>query len=469
MKSKKKLLMLSPQIPRRCGTGGEVRAYHYYRTLTENFILTLIVLREIDDPQIYDNLRRTCKELITPKTLENNNTRKASRAVNWNKTAITLLFPPARDYTNYWDLLSYHLENAEILNNKRGIFRKLIFLLLKTELYFLGKHSRIHPLSTHYLYKNYRPLKQKFADLCQSEHFDVLWIEHTFAYPIAKDIFNSFQRPFTVCVAHNIESDLFKQYAKISKEPNRKFFLKQQINILHRLETETFKECDLIFVCSEVDKLKAELLAPKTFFALAPNGVDIDLFRNENQNAGLTKNPQILFTGGMNYPPNKDAVRYFLKEIFSKILKEIPTCEFIIAGRHAQSTFKNYSLGGQPIRIVSDPVDIRPVFKKANIFVVPLRIGGGTRLKILEAMAMGCPVVSTKIGAEGVPYTEGKHLLLADNAEDFANKVVLLLQNQVLRSKLLQNAKLWVKKHYSWNVICQRAVDHLMNRLEQHC
>jgi glycosyltransferase involved in cell wall biosynthesis len=138
----------------------------------------------------------------------------------------------------------------------------------------------------------------------------------------------------------------------------------------------------------------------------------------------------------------------------------------LFAGAKASSALSELGYVDSNIECVSSPPDIRPCFERSWIFVVPLRAGGGTRLKILEAMAMELPIVSTAIGAEGIPCQDGEHILLADSPSDFANAVLRLLADEKLRLQLSNEAASWVRKNYDWKDLCESAVNSLRQQYE---
>jgi glycosyltransferase involved in cell wall biosynthesis len=189
-----------------------------------------------------------------------------------------------------------------------------------------------------------------------------------------------------------------------------------------------------------------------------PNGVDTDYFVPHSQ---LTPEPSLLFTGTMGYAPNKDAVEYFLEKIFPYVIQMHPSCRFIIAGANAAEVFKRYT-GADNIEIVSSPADMRPVYDKAWIVVVPLRSGSGTRLKILEAMAMEKPVVSTSVGTEGIDVTDNVHLFIADEEKEFAEKINLLIEHKEIAKRLSTAAKERICELYNWKCIEQMARNEIL-------
>jgi len=159
------------------------------------------------------------------------------------------------------------------------------------------------------------------------------------------------------------------------------------------------------------------------------------------------KDPEILFCGMMSYPPNQDAILFFVEKIFPKILERVPNAHLTIVGKHTPE--KIMRLGTQPgITVTGYVPSMEPYYDRASIVVVPLLNGGGTRIKILEAFAYERPVVSTSIGAEGLDVTNGEDILIADNPEDFATKCIELLQNSKRRAQIASNAYEVVKSKY---------------------
>jgi polysaccharide biosynthesis protein PslH len=184
-----------------------------------------------------------------------------------------------------------------------------------------------------------------------------------------------------------------------------------------------------------------------------PNGVDVSAYpyrtdRNAEQGC-------LIYNGGLTYGPNRDAVEWFATEILPKVAIQIPEAHLVVTGRYDLAAVR--ALTENPrIRLTGFLPDLRPTLERAALCVVPLRAGGGTRLKILEAWAAGIPVVSTTIGAAGLDATEGTHLRLADTPEAFAEAVTDLLRNPVQARTLATNARRYVETRFDWRAIgCQ--------------
>jgi glycosyltransferase involved in cell wall biosynthesis len=219
-------------------------------------------------------------------------------------------------------------------------------------------------------------------------------------------------------------------------------------------ENKIYRPFDKCLVVSDLDVKRVQEyteIQPSQLIC-APNGVDLDV----NQPVKAPKvNGQLIYNGALTYYPNYDAMSYFLTEIFPIILQARPELTVVITGKTDgvpidQLPFQEY------IQFTGYVEDIRPFVSSSQVCIVPLRQGAGTRLKILEAMALGTAVVSTRKGAEGLSFSHPEHILLADTPQEFANAVVLLLNNEELRLNLEQSALKAVQTMYDWKIIEQK-------------
>jgi glycosyltransferase involved in cell wall biosynthesis len=161
----------------------------------------------------------------------------------------------------------------------------------------------------------------------------------------------------------------------------------------------------------------------------------------------------MVFVGSMDWLPNEDAMLYFIKEVFPLILHESPNVSLCIVGRSPSSRLQAVAARHSQIKLTGRVDDVRPYFAQGAVNIVPIRIGGGTRLKIFEAMGMGKAIVSTTVGAEGLPVKAGEHLLLADDAVSFAKCTLELLRSDSMRQKLGAAARDLIERKYSWTVV----------------
>ena len=226
-----------------------------------------------------------------------------------------------------------------------------------------------------------------------------------------------------------------------------------------KFEENAFKWGDGCTVVSCKDLIFIEDLGLSYKAAVIENGVDTKYFHPiENK---INKST-LVFTGSMDWRPNQDAVLFFVNDIFPLLKEEIPELKVFIVGRNPPQNIIN--LGSQEgITITGTVDDVRPYISKSTLYIVPLRIGGGSRLKILEAMAMKKPIVSTSIGAEGLEVTHCKDILLADTPTDFCSHCIQVLHNHHLSESIAQNGFELVHKKYKWASIGKKLSNYISN------
>jgi sugar transferase (PEP-CTERM/EpsH1 system associated) len=225
---------------------------------------------------------------------------------------------------------------------------------------------------------------------------------------------------------------------------------------LRRYEAQVCRRADRVLAVSEADAAALRKLVPGLGVVVVPNGVDTLAYRPEASNAAPQVSERALvFTGTMDFRPNVDAVLWFARKVLPGVQAEVPEAHFFVVGQRPHRWLDG--LRSDPAVTLTGWVeDARPYIAQAAVYVAPLRIGGGTRLKLLEAMATGKPVVATRLGAEGYPVTHGRELLLADTPVDFAAAVVALLRAPERRAELGRVARAFVEQHYDWRTIVPR-------------
>jgi glycosyltransferase involved in cell wall biosynthesis len=188
--------------------------------------------------------------------------------------------------------------------------------------------------------------------------------------------------------------------------------------------------------------------------------VDTDFFRPIPGEP--VKPNSLVFTGSMDWAPNEDGILYFAEKILPLIKAEIPDLTLSIVGRSPSAKIKALAQNDQSVFVTGRVDDIRPHIQRGSVYIVPLRIGSGTRLKIFEAMAMGKPIISTTLGAEGLPITHGRDIMLADEPKTFAQKTIDLLKDNAERERLGQSARKLVEEKYSWASVAEHC-NHVLN------
>jgi glycosyltransferase involved in cell wall biosynthesis len=232
---------------------------------------------------------------------------------------------------------------------------------------------------------------------------------------------------------------------------------------LLRYERRLARHFDLVLAVSEPDRRILQRASPDVPIAVVPNGVDTDFFQVRHPESvhreAPDHRPYLLFTGTLDFRPNIDAVRWFVDAIWPRVRTRSPALEFCIVGqRPAPDIMALNSRAG--VRVVGPVDDVRPWFEGASAYVLPMRVGGGVRLKLLETFAMGLPCVTTSLGAEGLAGLEaGTHALVEDTPDGFAAAIERLLADRPLGLRLAQSGRRLVVQHYEWRAVVRRMED----------
>lgn len=251
---------------------------------------------------------------------------------------------------------------------------------------------------------------------------------------------------------HKLDSVLFESITG-GRGPQRHFDLWK----LRRLEAEAARRTPHHVLCSAEDRAILESRYPGLECAVVPSGFDPRHFTPSAQPPA--REPELLvFVGSMSYEPNVDAVARFARNVLPSVLRERPHARLAIVGRAPAPEVR--ALASEHIEIVGEVADVRPWLERAALVVVPLRVGGGTRLKIVEALAMGAPVLSTSIGAEGLELTPGREIALADEPPAFARAVLELLSDEARRTALARAGQERVRALYPWPTLAHALVEH---------
>jgi len=221
---------------------------------------------------------------------------------------------------------------------------------------------------------------------------------------------------------------------------------------LRRYEAMVLRKADRVIAVSQADREALRRLAPEVPIAVIPNGVDLDYYRPQAVRPLPLGPHSLVFTGKMDFRPNVDAVLWFWREVLPLIRAQIPDVHFYVVGQRPHPRLRPL-LYDPAVTITGYVDDVRPYIAGATLCVVPLRIGGGTRLKVLEAMAMGKAIISTSLGCEGFELTPERELAVADEPEDFARRTVELLRDEATRREMGQRARRFVEERYDWRLI----------------
>ena len=236
----------------------------------------------------------------------------------------------------------------------------------------------------------------------------------------------------SVLFQHNVESALWNRQAKHERNPVKKIVFSIEAAKMRRYEPATVERFPHVIAVSENDRALMSAMTEPSRITVVPTGVDTAAYRTQ-ASVGQEK-PTVMFLGSMDWPANIDGVELFCEQIWPTVVAAIPDARFQVVGRNPSA--RTQRLASDSVEIVGGVKSVMPYLQNAAVFVVPLRIGGGTRLKIYEAMAAQRAIVSTSIGAEGLDYRDGLDIVIADEPEAFASEVIRLLRDPAARVKL---------------------------------
>ena len=256
-----------------------------------------------------------------------------------------------------------------------------------------------------------------------------------------------------VLFQHNVESVIWRRHVEQARNSAKRAYLRLQASRMQALERAVCRDAGRVVAVSQIDSETFRELYQLERISDVETGVDLDFFARPAQ---TEVRADLVFVGSMDWLPNIDAMHFFTEEILPIIRRERPKCRIAIAGRRPTSFLLELSKRDPNIIVTGTVPDIRPYLWESSVSVVPLRIGGGTRLKIFEAMAAKLPVVSTTVGAEGLPVSDGEHLAIADTPELFARRCLDLLHSAEQRSQLAEAAWNLISHRFSWPAVTQK-------------
>lgn len=253
----------------------------------------------------------------------------------------------------------------------------------------------------------------------------------------------------SVLTHHNIESRLMERRAEVETGAVQKYYVGLQARRLRAYEAEQSPLFDMNVMMSPNDQADLLQIAPGVPTAIIPNGVDTAYFTPATEGHELAA----IYTGGMNMYANKDAVLYFLRDIWPAVLHEHPGAKFYAIGQDPPRELHELAKREPSVVVTGFVDDVRPYVRKAAVYVVPLRVGGGTRLKVLDALAQGKAIVSTAVGCEGIAVTHGKNIFIEDEPAQFAARVNALFADAEARRTLGTAARELAVSSYGWTAI----------------
>lgn len=307
---------------------------------------------------------------------------------------------------------------------------------------------------TWYLYDSL-PFRHRLHEILSARRFDLV---HVDSLDLARYLPSCRDLP-VVCVHHDIESVLLRRRAVVDRSFWRRAYIGHQARLMKRIESRWCGRVALNVVCSEHDRAVLQRVAPGSRVAVVPNGVDTDHFR-----AGAADGTGVAFVGGTSPFPNRDALTFFCEDILPH-LRADGSVRVRWIGRASPDEQQEYR-ERHGVELTGYLDDARPAMAEAACHIVPLRVGGGTRLKILDAWSMGKAVVSTSIGCEGLAAEDGSNILVRDDPRAFADAIRAVLGDAGLRQRLGARGRATAERTYSWDVIGRALRDDYLTLID---
>lgn len=292
-------------------------------------------------------------------------------------------------------------------------------------------------------------LLRKVAELEATEQYDCIVCDFVASGINVPDIRQ------TVIFQHNVETTIFERHAEHAKTPVHRWFFGLQARRMRAYEERMCRDSQYVIAVSPIDAQRMRDMFQIDHVSEVPTGVDVDYFRESSRPGAKIEDRKIdlVFVGSMDWLPNIEGVLWFAKEILPIIRRRKPDCRVAIVGRQPGSEIQALAAADPGIEVTGTVADVRPYLWNSRVSILPLRIGGGTRMKVYEAMAAGLPVISTTVGVEGLAGRPGLDLLIGDSPEEFADRCVELLDNSDLRTKIADAGYRLVSEKCSWEAV----------------
>jgi polysaccharide biosynthesis protein PslH len=304
-------------------------------------------------------------------------------------------------------------------------------------------------------------VRRELRSLLKQETYDVIVCD----FAIAACVIPWDSPTPKVLFTHNVEAAIWRRHYEVATNLIWKAISLQEWRKMERAERRYLRLADQVLTVSGTDRDTFAAFVDPAKLTVIPTGVDVDYFHptptEEVENS-------LVFTGSMDWLPNEDAILYFADAILPLIKQKCPGVFLEVVGRSPSHKLQALAEVEKSVRLTGRVEDIRPFVARGSVYVVPLRIGGGTRLKIFEAMAMGKAVVSTSVGAEGLPVRSGGNILLADSPQEFADSVTSVLRDPKERLRLGAAARTLVQEQYSWSKVAETFSRTLQDVVSRH-
>jgi len=352
---------------------------------------------------------------------------------------ITLLSIAPSQCSDLSGLRKYCKVETVVMNTANSYLGMLFNLFSKTPYTISKYHGKL--------------VLNKLKDLLQRNRFDIVHVDHLHMAYYGKFIKEKFNLP-VVLREHNVESTIWERHYRGISNPLVKAYARFQFRKLYKYESRIAENFDRCFMITEKDKERMQGMNPRVKACVIPAGVDTSYFHPMD----VPIEPySIVSVASMDWLPNVEGILWFYTTIWPLVKKRIPQAKLYIVGKNPPTEVER--LAGKDIIVTGFVRDVREYMVKAAVSIVPLRTGGGMRIKILNALAMGKAVVSTSVGCEGIDIENGKNIYIADTEEGFAERVIELLEDKSKREELGKEGLKLVREKYQWERIAERIED----------
>lgn len=373
-------------------TGGKIRSYNILRQLARQHSITFFSFHAAHHPDLHSDLKHTFDRVVT----------------------VPLRIPAPKSF-------------AELCDYGTRLF--------SSEPYGITKYCRPE-------------VRRALRTLLAEEKYDVVVCDFLCAAGVIPWDLPTPKVLFT----HNVEATIWRRHYEVATNPLWKAISRWEWRKMESAERRYLRFATRVLTVSETDRDAFATFLDMAKLTVIPTGVDVDYF--QPMPAEETAN-SLVFTGSMDWLPNEDAIFYFSDAILPVVKQQCPDISLNVVGRNPSRKLQALAERETSIRLTGWVSDIRPFVARGSVCIVPLRIGGGTRLKIFEAMAMGKAVVSTSVGAEGLAVRSGENIILADSPKGFAQSIVSLLRDPKQREQLGAAARALVQENYSWTRVAE--------------
>ena len=298
------------------------------------------------------------------------------------------------------------------------------------------------------------PMKRSLAHLLNQQDFDIIQFEsiHLMSYlSIVREasVREASKRPVVVCDWHNVESELMQRYSQREPGRLRRAYASRTARLMSEFEKHALRDFDAHIAVSQRDADRLRAINPDARIFVIENGVDTNFYSDlGTQHESLAR--RIVFVGSMDYHANIDAAVNFAREVWLQLRARRPELVFTIVGKDPAPEVRELAqIPG--VEVTGTVDDVRPFYRDASAAVVPLKVGGGSRLKILEAMAAGVPVISTTLGAEGLEVIHDENILIADTSEQLVQAITSVVESKTRRDQLSAAGRELVSRRYDWS------------------